>query len=127
LCSVSPTKMIVSTEWLSMVDCRAKVRTLRSAVGQLTTLEKVTLAFAMTWAAGFVDLVGFVSLYGLYTSHMTGNTVSMARHISELDWPGVVRHLWPIAMFVFGLMVGSFIYEAERRRSIAVPFPPAIA
>src|SRR5271155_2657465 len=80
----------------------------------------------MTWAAGFVDLVGYVSLYGEYTSHMTGNTVSLARHISELDWPGVARRGWPIVTFVFGLMLGAFIYEAERRRQIQVPFPPAI-
>jgi len=99
---------------------------LRDAVGPLTTIEKVNLALAMTWAAGFVDLVGYVSLYGLYTSHMTGNTVSMARHISELDWPGVVRRGWPIVTFIFGLMLGAFIYEAERRRRIQVPFPPAI-
>lgn len=99
---------------------------MRSAVDPLTSLEKINLAFAMTWAAGFVDLVGFVSLYGLYTSHMTGNTVGMAREISLLDWPGVVRHGWPIATFVFGLMLGAFIYEAEKRRSIPVPFPPAI-
>ncbi len=99
---------------------------MRNQPGPLTTLEKVNLAFAMTWAAGFVDLVGFVSLYGLYTTHMTGNTVGMARQISLLDWPGVVRHGWPIATFVFGLMLGAFIYEAEKRRSIAVPFPPAI-
>lgn len=95
-------------------------------VGPLTTLEKVNLALAMTWAAGFVDLVGYVSLYGLYTSHMTGNTVSMARHISELDWVGVVRRGWPIVTFVFGLMLGAFIYEAEKRREIQVPFPLAI-
>ena len=97
---------------------------MRNAVGPLTTLEKVILAFAMTWAAGFVDLVGYVSLYGVFTSHMTGNTVSLARHISELDWPGVVRLGWPILTFVFGLMLGAFIYEAEKRDKIQVPFPP---
>ena len=100
---------------------------MRNPAGPLTTLEKVNLALAMTWAAGFVDLVGFVSLYGLYTSHMTGNTVAMARHISELDWPGVVRRGWPIVTFVFGLMLGSLIYEVEKRRKIPAPFPPAIA
>jgi len=80
----------------------------------------------MTWAAGFVDLVGYVSLYGLYTSHMTGNTVAMARHISELQWSGVVRRGWPILAFVFGLMLGALIYEAEKRRGIQIPFPSAI-
>jgi uncharacterized membrane protein YoaK (UPF0700 family) len=99
---------------------------LRYRAGPLTTLEKVNLAVAMTWAAGFVDLVGYVSLYGLYTSHMTGNTVSMARHIAELDWTGVVRRGWPIVAFVSGLMLGAFIYEAEKRRKIQVPFPLTI-
>jgi uncharacterized membrane protein YoaK (UPF0700 family) len=99
---------------------------LRKPLGPLTTLEKVNIAVAMTWAAGFVDLVGYISLYGLYTSHMTGNTVAMARHISDLQWTGVVRRGWPIVAFVFGLMLGSFIYEAEKRRKIQVPFPPAI-
>lgn len=100
---------------------------MRIAAGPLTTFEKVNLALAMTWAAGFVDLVGFVSLYGLYTSHMTGNTVSMARHIAAFEWAGVVRRGWPIVTFVFGLMLGAFIYEWEKRRNIKVPFPPAIA
>jgi uncharacterized membrane protein YoaK (UPF0700 family) len=99
---------------------------LRKPAGPLSTLEKVNIALAMTWAAGFVDLVGYVSLYGLYTSHMTGNTVAMARHISELQWSGVVRRGWPILMFVFGLMLGAVIYEAEKRRKIQIPFPPAI-
>jgi uncharacterized membrane protein YoaK (UPF0700 family) len=99
---------------------------LRNAVGALTTLEKINIVIAMTGAAGFVDLVGYVSLYGLYTSHMTGNTVAMARHVSKLEWTGVVRRGWPIVTFVFGLMLGAFIYEAEKRRKIKVPFPPAI-
>ncbi len=80
----------------------------------------------MTWTAGFIDLVGYISLYGLYTSHMSGNTVAMARHISQFDWLGFVRHGWPIATFVFGLILGAFIFDAEKRRHIEVPFPATI-
>jgi uncharacterized membrane protein YoaK (UPF0700 family) len=50
----------------------------------------------------------------------------VARHISALQWSGVVRRGWPILTFVFGLMLGAFIYEAEKRRQIQIPFPPAI-
>jgi uncharacterized membrane protein YoaK (UPF0700 family) len=99
---------------------------LRHSLRPLTTLEKVNLAFAMSWAAGFVDLVGFISLYGLYTANMSGNTIAMARHVSALEWTGVVRRGFPILMFVSGLMLGAFIYEAEKRRKVKVPFPPAI-
>jgi uncharacterized membrane protein YoaK (UPF0700 family) len=58
---------------------------------------------------------------------MTGNTVAMARHITRLEWAGVVRRGWPLVTFVFGLLLGAFIYESEKRRRIQVPFPPAIA
>ena len=50
----------------------------------------------------------------------------MARHLAEMQWTGVVRRGWPILTFIFGLMLGAFIYEAERRRKIRVPFAPAI-
>jgi uncharacterized membrane protein YoaK (UPF0700 family) len=80
----------------------------------------------MTWTAGFIDLVGFLSLYGIYISHMTGNTVAMARHISRLEWVGFVRRGWPIFTFIFGLILGAFIYDAEKRRNVASPFPATI-
>ena len=48
------------------------------------------------------------------------------RHLSDLQWAGVVRRGWPIVTFVFGLLLGAFIYEAEERRKIKVPFSPAI-
>ena len=99
---------------------------MRTPSGPLTTFQKVNIVIAMTWAAGFVDLVGYVSLYGVYTSHMTGNTVGMAHQISEFQWSGVARRGWPIVTFVFGLILGAFIYDAEKRRKIPVPFPTAI-
>jgi uncharacterized membrane protein YoaK (UPF0700 family) len=99
---------------------------LHAASRALTVPEKTTIAILMTWTAGFVDIVGYLALYGLYISHMTGNTVAMAEHISRLEWIGVVRRGWPIVAFVFGLMLGAFIYDAEKRRNIQVPFPTTI-
>lgn len=92
----------------------------------LTTSEKVILALLMTWAGGFVDIVGYLALYGLYTAHMTGETVAMARHLSRVQWYGVVRRGWPILTFVFGLLLGAFIFDAEKRRAIEVPFPATV-
>jgi uncharacterized membrane protein YoaK (UPF0700 family) len=54
---------------------------------------------------------------------MSGNTVAMARHISQRQWSGFVRHGWPIATFVFGLLFGAFIYDAAKRRAVQSPFP----
>ena len=99
---------------------------MRSAATPLTATERIVIALLMTWTAGFIDLVGFLSLYGIYISHMTGNTVAMARHISRLEWVGFVRRGWPIFTFIFGLILGSFIYDAEKRRNVASPFPATI-
>jgi len=115
---------------IERIRCRPDHQNMRqgipTTIGPLTAVERVTLALLMTWTAGFVDIVGFVSLYGLYVSHMSGNTVAMARHISRIQWIGIVRHGWPIATFIFGLMLGAFIYDAEKRRHIQVPFPATI-
>jgi uncharacterized membrane protein YoaK (UPF0700 family) len=92
----------------------------------LTVFENVTIALLMTWTAGFIDLVGYLALYGLYVSHMSGNTVAMARHLSQDDWIGFVRHGWPIVTFIFGLILGAFIFDAEKRRNIKVPFPATV-
>ncbi len=99
---------------------------IRSASGHSGSFEQVAIAILMTWTAGFIDLVGYVALYGLYVSHMSGNTVAMARHMSHLDWVGFVRHGWPLATFIFGLILGAFIYDVEKRRHIKVPFPATI-
>ncbi len=99
---------------------------MRFAATPLTASEKIAIALLMTWTAGFIDLVGFLSLYGIYISHMSGNTVAMARHISRLEWIGFVRRGWPIFTFIFGLILGAFIYDVEKRRNVAVRFPATL-
>ena len=100
---------------------------MRSANATLTTQEAVTIALLMTWSAGFIDIVGYLSLFGLYTAHMSGNTIAMARHIVQHKWWGFARGGWPIATFVFGLVLGSFIYTAEKRRNVRPRFPATVA
>lgn len=81
----------------------------------------------MTWAAGFIDLVGYLSLYAIYTAHMSGDTVAMAHHIVGLQWYGLARRGWTIAAFVLGLVVGAFVFDAEKRELLRVPFPATLA
>ncbi len=71
--------------------------------------------------AGFVDVFGYVFIYGIYVAHMSGNTVATARHLVDLQFYGLLRHSWPIVTFVIGLMIGAFILDAQLRRPIAIP------
>ncbi len=92
----------------------------------LTGAEKVAIALLLTWTAGFIDVVGYLALFGLYTAHMSGNTMAMARHIVQHKWWGFARGGWPIATFVFGLMLGAFITDVEKRRNIRPRFPATL-
>ena len=47
----------------------------------LSIKEKATLAVALSWGAGLIDVLGYLTLYQAFVAHMTGNTVSsVLRH-----------------------------------------------
>lgn len=70
----------------------------------------------LAWTAGYVDAVGYLDLAQVYTSHMTGNTAAVGQYLSRAQWTDVVKHGWPILMFVLGLLIGAALTEAGRRR-----------
>jgi uncharacterized membrane protein YoaK (UPF0700 family) len=89
--------------------------------GPSRALQKTPVALILTAVAGFVDVFGYVFIYGVYVAHMTGNTVATARHLVDLQFYGLLRHSWPIVAFVLGLIIGAFILDAQLRRSVPVP------
>jgi uncharacterized membrane protein YoaK (UPF0700 family) len=89
--------------------------------GPFGALQKTPVALILTTVAGFVDVFGYVFIYGVYVAHMTGNTVATARHLVDLQFYGLLRHSWPIVAFVIGLMIGAFILDAQLRRPVAFP------
>jgi uncharacterized membrane protein YoaK (UPF0700 family) len=89
--------------------------------GPFAALQKTPVAVILTTVAGFVDVFGYVFIYGVYVAHMTGNTVATARHLVDLQLFGLLRHAWPIAAFVMGLMIGAFVMDAQLRRPFKIP------
>jgi uncharacterized membrane protein YoaK (UPF0700 family) len=81
----------------------------------LLDLQKTPVALLLTAVAGYIDVFGYIFVYSIYVAHMSGNTVAAARHLAELNWYGFLRHLWPIATFVGGLIVGGILFEAQVR------------
>ena len=79
---------------------------------------------AMSFLAGYVDTLGFVALFGLFTAHVTGNFVLIG---SELAHPshGVLIKFVAFPAFIlsvaFTRMAGSVPYSTFNMRSTAAP------
>ncbi len=95
--------------------------------GPLRALQRTPIALTLTWVAGYVDILGFVFVYNIYVAHMSGNTVAMARHLSRDQALAALRHGWPIAIFVVGMIFGSILFEAQVRGIIRLPVPSTLA
>jgi len=58
--------------------------------------------------AGYVDTVGFVALFGLFTAHVTGNFVLVGAEVAGVD-QGVVLNLLAFPSFIAGIALSSLI------------------
>jgi uncharacterized membrane protein YoaK (UPF0700 family) len=64
------------------------------------------MALALAAIAGAVDGSGYLLLYHVFTSHMSGNTVAMTLSVASGNWRESWRHFEPIVVFFFGILAG---------------------
>jgi uncharacterized membrane protein YoaK (UPF0700 family) len=65
--------------------------------------EKSAVAILLTFAAGCVDIVGYLSAYHTFTAHMTGNTV----HLENSLFGGDAREAGLAALVLIAFVGGS--------------------
>jgi len=77
---------------------------------------KAAVALTLTFAAGFVDITGALTIYDIFAAHMTGTTVRLGQHLlhrnlHDAGLPAVV-----LLAFVVGSLIGRVAVEAASRR-----------
>lgn len=88
--------------------------------------EKAWLAILLAWVAGFVDVLGFLTLIHVFTSHMSGNSVSAGANFARGNFSEAGRSASPVPGFVFGVLIGTILgivaarCGIRRRASIAL-------
>jgi uncharacterized membrane protein YoaK (UPF0700 family) len=68
--------------------------------------------------AGFVDVVGFLTLAGLSLSHLTGDTEHLGLGLAQSRWGDALHRFLPVAMFAVGVALGSLVLELALRRKV---------
>ncbi len=79
---------------------------------------KSIVALLLTFAAGFVDIVGFIALLRTFTAHMTGNTVHAAYRLASGREDDGLAAIAIIATFLGGSIVGRALIEAAARHGL---------
>ena len=77
--------------------------------------EQRALAVALAWVAGYVDAVGYILLFGLFTAHMSGNTVRLGVDLGRGDASEALARAVPIGVFVIGVALGTLLVELAAR------------
>lgn len=88
--------------------------------------EIAWVSSALTWLAGFVDAIGFITLRGIYVANMSGNTVAVAIHSAKRDWAQTFAHACPLLAFVPGLVAGDATVEMCKRAGLRAALAPAL-
>jgi uncharacterized membrane protein YoaK (UPF0700 family) len=81
----------------------------------LTTKRYV--AMALLFIAGYIDVVGYLSLSGVFVSFMSGNSTSSGLHLGQSNTFALAKSLLPIPVFVVSAGVGSWLM---RRHSLRI-------
>lgn len=76
------------------------------------------VAILLSFVAGYVDTVGFVALFGLFTAHVTGNLVLIGAALIH-SRHGLIAKLAALPLFV--LMVGLTALYVRRRAAAGKP------
>jgi len=88
-------------------------------VSEKSRLEtKSVVALVLTFAAGYVDIVGYLSIYATFTAHMTGATVHLGNSLFNRSWRDALFSFLVIAAFVLGSLTGRTVIEIGARRKI---------
>jgi uncharacterized membrane protein YoaK (UPF0700 family) len=69
------------------------------------------LALVLAGVAGFVDAVGLLTLAGLFTAHMSGNTARLGADLGRGRWEDALPYVVAVVVFLVGIAAGTALGE----------------
>jgi len=85
------------------------------------------IAFSLAFVAGFVDVIGWLALDELYTSHLTGNTARIGIELAAGHGGEAFTRAVPVMAFVVGVGAGALLAEVLVLRGVRSAIAPGLA
>ncbi len=79
---------------------------------------KIGVALALTMVGGFVDAVGYIALFQVFTANMSGNSVHVGMYLGQLKWMELARPLFAIMSYVVGMALTRIAIAIAGRRGM---------
>lgn len=77
--------------------------------------QQARLAITLAWVGGYTNILSILTC-GTVTSHVSGTTSELGRHLSEGRWDLAGFVFWLLMMFFFGAAGSGIMTELGRRR-----------
>jgi uncharacterized membrane protein YoaK (UPF0700 family) len=80
---------------------------------------------ALAFLAGYVDTLGFIALFGLFTAHVTGNFILIGASLANPGSMSILLKLLAFPAFILGVAVTPVLIAwctAHRRRPLPLAF-----
>jgi uncharacterized membrane protein YoaK (UPF0700 family) len=79
-------------------------------------------SICLSFLAGYVDTLGFVALFGLFTAHVTGNFILIGSALANASATSILSKFLAFPAFIAGVAATRFlVLRAERRQLRALP------
>jgi uncharacterized membrane protein YoaK (UPF0700 family) len=76
------------------------------------------LAYLLAAVAGIVEVAGFIALGGIFTAHVSGDTVLAAVALVHGSWTDLWQHLAPVPLIVVGYLMGGTLVKLSVQRGL---------
>jgi uncharacterized membrane protein YoaK (UPF0700 family) len=86
----------------------------------LDSTRNISLAFALSALAGYIDGIGFIHLHGLFVSFMSGNSTRMGVSLADGHIWDALSAGWLILLFVGGAALGNLVIAIPMLRKQAM-------
>ena len=72
--------------------------------------------FSLAFLAGYVDTLGFIALFGLFTAHVTGNFILIGAALADPSKASVLLKFLAFPAFIAGVAAGRLLIAWSLRR-----------